>query len=372
MKLSRIAVALMLVALSGSAYAQVRSWDFEGMTDLTGLIDEGWVFVDDAYVSVGGTPTQYLDSIQIETSIVHSGTKALRMKVADMAYFPLNGQFGTLELWAYDAGYYMRDPGTGTVWIATAYGPRFGLRKFMDVDTSVWYPDNEPEDHGILNRSYGIGAGLVEKSYLNSNGGYGFEDGRTEHQDIITIASPDWAYTSPIANAGWAGNQSWYSAYYLGIPGGRPTTGVWNKWTIAYTAPGQVQITLTTWDGRVIAAGGVTPGNAFTGTTPGGVSDIYLYGGATMIAGAAPEMWFGDGIYDDITWTPTFVEPICNPGDADGDGDVDLDDFVILKNNFGQTGLDTQTSCSLGDFDLDGDIDLDDFVLLKNNFGNTY
>ena len=118
--------------------------------------------------------------------------------------------------------------------------------------------------------------------------------------------------------------------------------------------------------------GGVTPGNAFTGTTPGGVSDIYLYGGATMIAGAAPEMWFGDGIYDDITWTPTFVEPICNPGDADGDGDVDLDDFVILKNNFGQTGLDTQTSCSLGDFDLDGDVDLDDFVLLKNNFGNTY
>ncbi|NLF32366.1 MAG: hypothetical protein GX591_15935 [Planctomycetes bacterium] len=51
------------------------------------------------------------------------------------------------------------------------------------------------------------------------------------------------------------------------------------------------------------------------------------------------------------------------PGDLDGDGDVDLDDFVILKNNFG-TG--TGGDC---DGDGDNDTDLDDFVILKNNFG---
>ncbi|NLF30577.1 MAG: hypothetical protein GX591_06785 [Planctomycetes bacterium] len=28
---------------------------------------------------------------------------------------------------------------------------------------------------------------------------------------------------------------------------------------------------------------------------------------------------------------------VCPPGDADGDCDVDLDDFVILKNSFGAT-----------------------------------
>ena len=51
--------------------------------------------------------------------------------------------------------------------------------------------------------------------------------------------------------------------------------------------------------------------------------------------------------------------------DADGDGDVDLDDFVILKSNFGASPLvDTRA-----DFDGDGDIDLDDFVILKTNFG---
>ncbi|MFW6146729.1 MAG: hypothetical protein ACOC7R_05285 [Planctomycetota bacterium] len=59
----------------------------------------------------------------------------------------------------------------------------------------------------------------------------------------------------------------------------------------------------------------------------------------------------------------------CNPGDADADGDVDLDDFVILKTNFGTT---EGTTCDMGDFDGDGDVDLDDFVLLKTNFGTTY
>jgi MYXO-CTERM domain-containing protein len=53
------------------------------------------------------------------------------------------------------------------------------------------------------------------------------------------------------------------------------------------------------------------------------------------------------------------------PGDADGDGDVDLDDFVLLKQNFGRTGA----TVGEGDFDGDSDVDLDDFVILKQNFG---
>jgi len=70
----------------------------------------------------------------------------------------------------------------------------------------------------------------------------------------------------------------------------------------------------------------------------------------------------GDGVCDVPRWG---AAPAAKPGDADGDGDVDLDDFVILKSNFGQDPLVDDRA----DFDNDGDVDLDDFVILKSNFG---
>jgi len=53
------------------------------------------------------------------------------------------------------------------------------------------------------------------------------------------------------------------------------------------------------------------------------------------------------------------------PGDANGDGAVDLDDFSLLKTNFGTSGDITQ-----GDLNVDGSIDLSDFNQLKINFGH--
>ena len=52
-------------------------------------------------------------------------------------------------------------------------------------------------------------------------------------------------------------------------------------------------------------------------------------------------------------------------GDVDGDGDVDLTDFNILKSNFGLS----PAGLEQGDTDGDGDIDLTDFNILKENFG---
>ncbi|NLF32189.1 MAG: right-handed parallel beta-helix repeat-containing protein [Planctomycetes bacterium] len=57
----------------------------------------------------------------------------------------------------------------------------------------------------------------------------------------------------------------------------------------------------------------------------------------------------------------------AQPGDCDGDGDVDLDDFVIVKQNFGRSGV--GAGAAEGDLDGDGDVDLDDFVVLKQHFG---
>lgn len=51
-------------------------------------------------------------------------------------------------------------------------------------------------------------------------------------------------------------------------------------------------------------------------------------------------------------------------GDANFDGCVDLNDFAILKANFGGGVWWNQ-----GNFDGDGDVDLEDFSLLKQNFG---
>lgn len=52
------------------------------------------------------------------------------------------------------------------------------------------------------------------------------------------------------------------------------------------------------------------------------------------------------------------------PGDANGDGSVDLTDFGLLKANFG-----AGTSRPQGDFNEDQMIDLTDFGILKENFG---
>lgn len=55
-----------------------------------------------------------------------------------------------------------------------------------------------------------------------------------------------------------------------------------------------------------------------------------------------------------------------NPGDVNGDGDVDLIDFAILKKHFGAVGALRQ-----GDLTRDGIVDLHDFALLKSHFGES-
>ncbi|MFW6155548.1 MAG: choice-of-anchor Q domain-containing protein [Planctomycetota bacterium] len=75
----------------------------------------------------------------------------------------------------------------------------------------------------------------------------------------------------------------------------------------------------------------------------------------------------GETDTDDVVITVTGQTAV--PGDCDGDGDVDLDDFTIVKQNFGRT--DVTGGRAEGDLDEDGDVDLDDFSILKQNFGTT-
>lgn len=53
-------------------------------------------------------------------------------------------------------------------------------------------------------------------------------------------------------------------------------------------------------------------------------------------------------------------------GDADGDGRVAFEDFLLLSANFGSPGTYTE-----GDFDLSGSVDFSDFLILSANFGQS-
>ncbi len=84
----------------------------------------------------------------------------------------------------------------------------------------------------------------------------------------------------------------------------------------------------------------------------------------------------GDGVVDiqDANCTPgdvldDFLANLVPPslrGDADGDGEVQFSDFVILSENFANPGVYTD-----GDFDKDGEVQFSDFVILSENFGQS-
>ena len=57
---------------------------------------------------------------------------------------------------------------------------------------------------------------------------------------------------------------------------------------------------------------------------------------------------------------------VAQPGDVDGDGDVDFSDFLVLSANFGMSG-----NRADGDLDNDGQVAFSDFLLLSSNFGET-
>lgn len=59
---------------------------------------------------------------------------------------------------------------------------------------------------------------------------------------------------------------------------------------------------------------------------------------------------------------------IPKKGDADADGDVDLQDYHLLTTNFDPAGDGAVFSWTIGDFDEDSDVDLTDYMALAGNF----
>ena len=118
-----------------------------------------------------------------------------------------------------------------------------------------------------------------------------------------------------------------------------------------------------------------TVGPAVTGPDPNGpeVAPASPQGAAL---GAAPAVDLA-GMITGVGWVSTFsqhsnvnfsfieilVPPI--PGDVDGDGDVQMDDFNILKDHFSQS---VAIGSHLGDLNADGLVNFVDFAQWKGNF----
>ena len=191
--------------------------------------------------------------------------------------------------------------------------------------------------------TYNWGISLINRTSLGINGGYGWTG------DYYA----SWPRTGSAAySIAWYGGPRQIDALSV-IGTGTvanpefPGDGKWSTWTFTFNADGSMTYANSGF--------GVTKTSAAVETA---ITGVYV----GSVAGALGGVWI-----DDVSLIGG--GGVCNPGDADGDLDVDLDDFVILKNHFGMT---TGATCADGDFDGDGDVDLDDFVLLKNNFGKTY
>ncbi|MDB5327566.1 MAG: putative outer rane autotransporter [Phycisphaerales bacterium] len=80
----------------------------------------------------------------------------------------------------------------------------------------------------------------------------------------------------------------------------------------------------------------------------------------TSSADAAHNVGYGDVGAGGITVRYTLL------GDANLDGAVNFNDFLVLQNSFNQPGVFTQ-----GDFNYDGTVNFNDFLVLQNNFGQS-
>jgi hypothetical protein len=133
---------------------------------------------------------------------------------------------------------------------------------------------------------------------------------------------------------------------------------------------------LTDWSGSATWADSFTDASmalVADGSSGGGTDD----GTIVVDVSAAVKAWQGGAANYGWALAPLFgtddpltvesSEAAASPlGDANGDLNVDLTDFGILKDNFG-----SGTTLAQGDFNSDGKVDLTDFGLLKDNFGSS-
>ena len=118
----------------------------------------------------------------------------------------------------------------------------------------------------------------------------------------------------------------------------------------------------TIYDSASATPVGVTTSNGTLGWkyVPGGLPGTSGYAG--QIAGTNPTQY-----YIQLDANGGGVETLL-PGDANGDGKVDINDLTIVLANYNQTGL----SWAGGEFTGDGTVDINDLTIVLANYNMTY
>jgi hypothetical protein len=75
---------------------------------------------------------------------------------------------------------------------------------------------------------------------------------------------------------------------------------------------------------------------------------------------------FVDALDSDPDTKPALTIDLAAPGDADGDRDVDLDDFSVFSECHGGPRASMASECRTFDFDSDGDVDLADYAAFES------
>jgi T5SS/PEP-CTERM-associated repeat protein len=112
---------------------------------------------------------------------------------------------------------------------------------------------------------------------------------------------------------------------------------------------------------EVVAGGGFMP-------LPGDAFEIFTFASRTGDFDIVTDSLGLVGLDFELVYdadSATLLPTRLLDGDANFDGTVDLADFTLLRNQFGQTGR------LAADFDLSGTVSLADFTALRNNFGST-
>ena len=116
------------------------------------------------------------------------------------------------------------------------------------------------------------------------------------------------------------------------------------------------------------AAGNGIVINYGTNPSPNSTTQSYIASGA-ITAPTGYAVGYADGAAGVVSGLSAGQEKIMAtlPGDANLTGTVNFADFLILRDHYGQSGM----QWSQGDFDGDGTVNFADFLLLRNNYGKS-